>query len=84
MDDGSQYRIASTTLLGIGEERSKRVLMGTGLEPGSIFDPSAVERFFAAHRDLVGDLPTYAVSEIQQNESNKTVILIFDLRRCGE
>jgi outer membrane protein assembly factor BamA len=83
LSEGKPFRFGQIKVLGLDPLVAKRLLFESGLETGSIFNPSLVDRFFERNRHI---LPSDALPEEDTqrviDEQSGTVDMTMDLRGC--
>lgn len=83
LDEGPQFRVGKFEILGLDPALAQGLIEGSGMKPGSIFNPKLVDGFFERNRAL---LPSDAKPENNTvrtlDEQRRIVNLRMDFRRC--
>jgi len=83
VEEGEQYRVGSVEVLGLSPENSDTLVIK--LKPGDIFRQTLIEEFYKDNKSVVpGDASLWKNTEINQNNTNSTVAIVFDFRGCQE
>lgn len=83
LEEDKPFRVGSIKLLGLEPALAQKLIAGSGLHPGSIFNPRLLEQFFATNKPVLPlDANLDNDVEYKTNQQEGTVDVIMDFRTC--
>ena len=83
VDEGKQFFISSTNVIGIGESAGGALLQDLPIKPGQIYNGRLVGLFWERHPELLlADATPSSKTILRLDEKNGALAVTFDLRRC--